>query len=127
MKNQNIKYLVEELDISIACMLDQDFNEETIKDIEHIQNCFTKLSNIILSNKPIGEEYLENKERNRIVENLIDHRSNMDQAMQHGTHDELIKDSRRFYETVVKAYESYDIETYYLSAAYTFLNNEGIS
>lgn len=78
-------------------------------------------------NKPIGKEYLENKERNRIVQNLIDYRLNMEQAMKHGTHDELIKDSKRFYETVVKAYEMFNIETYYLSAAYTFLNNEKIS
>ena len=78
-------------------------------------------------NKLVGKIYIENKERNRIIENLIDHRLYMDQAMRHGTHEELIKDSKRFYETVVKAYEIFNIETYYLSAAYNFLNNEDIS
>jgi hypothetical protein len=80
----------------------------------------------IFMKKLVGKIYIENRERNRIIENLIDYRANMDQAMRHGTHEELIKDSRRFYEAVVKAYEIYNIETYYLTAAYNFLNNEDI-
>ena len=75
-------------------------------------------------NKVAGKIYIENKERNRIIEDLIDQRLYMDQAMRHGTYEELIKDSRRFYETVVKAYEIFNIETYYLTAAYDFLSNE---
>lgn len=75
-------------------------------------------------NKLVGKIYIENRERNTIIENLIDYRCNMDQAMRHGTYEELIKDSRRFYETVVKAYEIFNIETYYLTAAYDFLSNE---
>ena len=78
-------------------------------------------------NKLVGKIYIENRERNRVIENLIDYRCNMDQAMRHGTHEELIKDSRRFYETVVKAYEIFNIETYYLTAAYNFLSNEELS
>lgn len=78
-------------------------------------------------NKVAGKIYIENKERNRIIEDLIDQRLYMDQAMRHGTLEELIKDSKRFYETVVKAYEIFNIETYYLTAAYNFLNNEDIS
>ena len=78
-------------------------------------------------NKVAGKIYIENKERNRIIEDLIDQRLYMDQAMRHGTLEELIEDSRRFYETVVKAYEIFNIETYYLTAAYNFLNNEDIS
>ena len=54
--------------------------------------------------KLVGKTYIENRERNRIIENLIDYRANMDQSMRHGTHEELMKDSKRFYETVVKAY-----------------------
>ena len=77
--------------------------------------------------KLVGKIYIENRERNKIVENLIDYRANMDQSMKHGTYEELIKDSRKFYEAVVKAYEIYNIETYYLTAAYNFLNNEDIS
>ena len=78
-------------------------------------------------NKLVGKIYIENRERNTIIENLIDYRCNMDQAMRHGTYEELIKDSRRFYETVVKAYEIFNIETYYLTAAYNFLSNEELS
>lgn len=78
-------------------------------------------------NKLVGKIYIENKERNRIIENLIDHRMYMEQSMQKGTHEELIKDSKRFYETVVKAYEIFNIETYYLTAAYVFFNNEELS
>lgn len=75
-------------------------------------------------NKLVGKTYIENRERNKIIENLIDYRAYMDQTMRYGTHEELIKYSRRFYETVVKAYEIFNIETYYLTAAYNFLNNE---
>ena len=78
-------------------------------------------------NKVAGKIYIENKERNRIIEDLIDQRLYMDQAMRHGTLEELIEDSKRFYKTVVKAYEIFNIETYYLTAAYNFLNNEDIS
>ena len=77
-------------------------------------------------NKLVGKIYIENRERNKIIEKLIDYRANMEQSLQHGTHEELMKDSKRFYETVVEAYEIFNIETYYLTAAYNFLNNEDI-
>lgn len=44
-----VENLIQELDISIACLLDDsNLDDANIRDIEHIQNCFTKLSNILI-------------------------------------------------------------------------------
>jgi hypothetical protein len=41
--------LIQELDISIACLLDTVIDGENLGDLEHIQDCFTRLSNMIVS------------------------------------------------------------------------------
>ena len=46
--NKDVKNLIQELDISIACLLDSVVDDENVRDIEHIQDRFTKLSNILI-------------------------------------------------------------------------------
>lgn len=46
--NRDVENLIQELDISIACLLDSVVDDENVRDIEHIQDCFTKLSNILI-------------------------------------------------------------------------------
>jgi len=47
--NRGFENLIQELDISIACLLDSVVDAENVRDIEHIQDCFTRLSNMIVS------------------------------------------------------------------------------
>lgn len=46
--NRDVENLIQELDISIACLLDNIFDDENVRDIEDIQDRFTKLSNILI-------------------------------------------------------------------------------
>ena len=45
---EDVENLIQELDISIACLLDSVIDDENVSDIEHIQDCFTKLSNMLI-------------------------------------------------------------------------------
>ena len=55
--HKDVKDLLAELDISIACMLDNAMDVETEKDIEHIQNTFLKLEDLLRDNS--GDIYVK--------------------------------------------------------------------
>jgi hypothetical protein len=46
--NTHVEEVIQELDISIACLLDSVVDDANIRDIEHIQDFFTRLSNMLV-------------------------------------------------------------------------------
>jgi hypothetical protein len=46
--NTHVEEVIQELDVSIACLLDSVVDDANIRDIEHIQDFFTRLSNMLV-------------------------------------------------------------------------------